>query len=621
MSDKASSIGAGGSGIGGFIESSVVRPSSATFFPNPVTHPASAPDYLYHGLPSSSPASSESPQSDYGRRAHRTSPGPTPSVLLSHHHHALPPRSHSEASLSFTAGSVIPSASASASTSTSASTFTSKSSFLTQASPVAMTTESVDLSDSASKRQPLKRAETLPNIALGLDAYAKPAWSYAALIGQAIFSTETRKISLAEIYTFIMASYPYYKKEDSGWQNSIRHNLSLNECFIKTMRGPSNPGKGCLWAISVGCEEQFADGGFTKKGAPGMVKKGSSNGSIPDAPSSATSSSGRAEGKSNKRARGASQSSRGGSPAASFTSNHDHVEHERSSQTARAFSPGSGRGSSPPTPPPIALSLPKENPSVPLSRQASSSSATMMKQHGNTFNKTRRGSDASVDSLSSIEDDEEAPAPVVKAQKVKPSNDSLASAYVHRPALPQTSPALSLSRVQPFEARRKALTSPAGAYQMYDQTSRPYEVGTWQQQQQQQHHSSNQNHRALALLASPEHSSSIYNRQQLQHPPQHQVQHQHYHHQQGRPIPHPSAAQSSIATPLNSGLQSHFLPAPHIFPGSQSRAVGGRNGNRIDHDEKEMNRRQSVMSPSSMVHTRSPVSFSHLSSDLSSSLY
>jgi hypothetical protein len=114
---------------------------------------------------------------------------------------------------------------------------------------------------------PKQRKPSSKRSEYSIDNYQKPSWSYAALIGQAIFSTEDSKISLADVYTFIMASYPYYKKGDSGWQNSIRHNLSLNDCFIKTARGPNNPGKGCLWAVSPGCEEQFVDGGFVKKGA------------------------------------------------------------------------------------------------------------------------------------------------------------------------------------------------------------------------------------------------------------------------------------------------------------------------------------------------------------------
>ena len=63
-----------------------------------------------------------------------------------------------------------------------------------------------------------------------------------------------------------MTLYPFYKKQDAGWQNSIRHNLSLNECFVKTQRAPDEPGKGCLWSVLPGTEEQFTGGNFYKKG-------------------------------------------------------------------------------------------------------------------------------------------------------------------------------------------------------------------------------------------------------------------------------------------------------------------------------------------------------------------
>lgn len=98
------------------------------------------------------------------------------------------------------------------------------------------------------------------------DADTKPPFSYAALIGQAIFSTPNNRMSLNDIYTYIMTVYPFYKKQDAGWQNSIRHNLSLNECFVKTQRGADEPGKGCLWGILPGAEEQFSNGNFYKKG-------------------------------------------------------------------------------------------------------------------------------------------------------------------------------------------------------------------------------------------------------------------------------------------------------------------------------------------------------------------
>lgn len=119
------------------------------------------------------------------------------------------------------------------------------------------------------------------NVQVGqYDEKTKPPFSYAALIGQAIFSTPNRRMSLADIYTYIMTLYPFYRKQDAGWQNSIRHNLSLNECFVKTQRGPDEPGKGCLWSILAGTEEQFTGGNFYKKGKvpKSALKQGGSEG-------------------------------------------------------------------------------------------------------------------------------------------------------------------------------------------------------------------------------------------------------------------------------------------------------------------------------------------------------
>ncbi|XP_066529647.1 forkhead box protein K2 isoform X2 [Hoplias malabaricus] len=99
---------------------------------------------------------------------------------------------------------------------------------------------------------------------------SKPPYSYAQLIVQAITLAPDKQLTLNGIYTHITKNYPYYRSADKGWQNSIRHNLSLNRYFIKVPRSQEEPGKGSFWRIDPSSEVKLIEQAFRKRRPRGV---------------------------------------------------------------------------------------------------------------------------------------------------------------------------------------------------------------------------------------------------------------------------------------------------------------------------------------------------------------
>lgn len=100
-----------------------------------------------------------------------------------------------------------------------------------------------------------------------LDSAAKTrkrfSMSYVGLVATAILRSPYHQLSLSEIYQDIDARFPEFTASRVGWKNTVRHNLSLHDCFVKGELAAN--GKSCYWRIHPAYIERFSRGDYRKR--------------------------------------------------------------------------------------------------------------------------------------------------------------------------------------------------------------------------------------------------------------------------------------------------------------------------------------------------------------------
>lgn len=88
------------------------------------------------------------------------------------------------------------------------------------------------------------------------------ALSYVAVIAHAILSSPRKRLTLSEIYQFIEEQHPRFTENRARWKNTVRHNLSLHDCFVRGEVALNK--KGCNWRIHPSFIAEFSRGDFSR---------------------------------------------------------------------------------------------------------------------------------------------------------------------------------------------------------------------------------------------------------------------------------------------------------------------------------------------------------------------
>ncbi|KAM9208039.1 forkhead box protein J1-like [Leptosomus discolor] len=137
------------------------------------------------------------------------------------------------------------------------------------ADPACMGVPHTPISSSSTSRTAHHTMPVHPQLAEDIDyktnPHVRPPYSYATLICMAMEASDKPEITLSAIYKWITDNFCYFRHADPTWQNCIRHNLSLNKCFIRVPREKDEPGKGGFWKLDPQHADRLENGAFKKR--------------------------------------------------------------------------------------------------------------------------------------------------------------------------------------------------------------------------------------------------------------------------------------------------------------------------------------------------------------------
>lgn len=110
-----------------------------------------------------------------------------------------------------------------------------------------------------------KDHQILPDIDWATTIEPKPPHNFATLIYMSMRQTKHAKVTLHDIYSYIQRRFKFYRATDPAWKNSIRHNLTQNKFFKKTMKPETEEDSkksGGYWTLDINIKniEDFSRG-------------------------------------------------------------------------------------------------------------------------------------------------------------------------------------------------------------------------------------------------------------------------------------------------------------------------------------------------------------------------